>query len=308
MDDNELLDLYRHCTLCPRRCGADRTQEGRSGICGAGCIPSVNLSMLHHGEEPVLSGSRGCGAVFFEGCSLGCIFCQNYDISHGHVKASHEMSVDRLADLFVSLQEQGAHNIDLVTPMHFAPSIAKALELARANRLSIPVIVNTGGYDLPETLKILDGLVDIYMPDLKFFSSSLSLETCHAADYFERACEALDEMYRQTGPVVLGEDGLLLRGMVIRHLMLPGKLFDTKKVLDYIAEHFGTNVYISLMSQYTPMPSLPGSAPSYLKRTISADYYDAAVRHLELILPDLDRVFIQDRGSIGDEMIPDFRS
>ncbi len=306
MTEETLHDLYSECELCPRRCRADRTKAGNVGRCGGGAKAAVNLAMLHYGEEPVISGVRGSGTVFFEGCPLGCIFCQNHDISLRKARAEHEQSPGELADIFVALQEQGAHNINLVTALHYAPSVVMALELVRGTRLHIPVAVNTGGYELPETLGLLDGLVDIYMPDLKFFSPALADATCRAPDYYEIACAALDSMYEQVGPVQIGDDGMLKKGLVIRHLMMPGKLFDTKKILDHIIRRFGNKVYISLMNQYTPMPNLPGNAPDYLRRTVPAGHYEAAVRYIETGLEDSSRVFIQEGAADGDEMIPKF--
>lgn len=192
----------------------------------------------------------------------------------------------------------GAHNINLVTPMHFAPKIAESLKMSD---LSIPVAVNTGGYDSVESLKMLSGLVDIYMPDFKFWSSSLSSSLAHAPDYREVAIEAIDEMYSQVGPAVTGDDGLLKRGLIVRHLALPGQLFDSKHILEYLCNRYGNNIYISLMSQYTPMPGVPKS----LNRTVNPEHY----WRLNDLLCDLDQTnaFVQDISSTGDELIPDFK-
>lgn len=307
MRDDLITEDYVNCIICPRKCSVDRT-SGKTGFCGMADAPVVNLAMLHHGEEPVISGVRGSGTVFFEGCSLKCIFCQNYDISRGPTGAGKTYTVSELSDLYLSLQEQGAHNVSLVTAGHFAPHIASSLSLARSRGLTVPVVYNCGGYESVETLKKFDGLIDIYMPDMKFFSPELGLKLCAASDYFEVCCRALDEMYRQTGPVVTGEDGLMKKGMIVRHLMLPGQLFDTKKVLDHLCGRFGNNIYISLMNQYTPFeykyPSM--KLPSFLKRKLPQGHYAAAAEYLSIL--NQTNAFVQDEDASGDELLPEFKS
>ena len=306
MRDEIIIRKYENCIICPRRCGADRT-KGPNGACHAGSEPVVNLAMLHHGEEPPISGTKGSGTVFFEGCPLGCVFCQNYDISRGITGAGKNYDEDALAALYLDLQEKGAHNINLVTAGHFIPSVAKSLRAAKENGLTIPVAYNSGGYETTESLKLLDGLIDIYMPDMKFFSSSLSTELCRAPDYFKICCDALNEMYRQTGPFVLDEDGIMQKGMIVRHLMLPGQLFDTKKVIDYLTKTFGNNIYISLMNQYTPFDYKykDMKLPAFLQRKLPQGHYDTAADYL--ILQGQTNAFIQDDAS-GDELLPDFNS
>ena len=307
MHADNLSSYYENCIICPRRCGVDRTL-GVSGYCGMGAEPVVNLSMLHFGEEPVITGTRGSGTVFFEGCSLKCIFCQNYDISRGPTGCGKVYDADGLASLYLSLQDQGAHNINLVTAGHFIPHVAASVAKARAEGLSIPVAYNFGGYESVESLKMLDGLIDIYMPDMKFVSSSLSGKLCGARDYFEVCCKALDEMYRQTGPAVLDENGLMKRGIIVRHLMLPGQLFDTKKVLDYLCGRYGNNIYISLMNQYTPFeykyPDM--KLPDFLKRKLPQGHYAAAAEYLSLL--DQTNAFVQGEDASGDELLPEFKS
>ncbi len=280
---------------------------GGRGFCKMGDLPVVNLSMLHFGEEPIITGTNGSGTVFFEGCSLGCCFCQNFSVSRGETGHGSAMNSEQLADEFLSLQLKGAHNINLVTPGHFIPSIADALKIARDKGLSIPVAVNSGGYESVESLKLLDGLVDIYMPDLKFYSSKLSSELAKAPDYFDVACQAIAEMYRQVGPVTIGEDGLMKRGLIVRHLMLPGQLFDTKKVLDYLCSTYGNNIFISLMNQYTPFeykyPEM--KLPEFMRRKVPGGHYEAASNYL--ISLDQENAFLQDDAS-GDELLPDFKN
>lgn len=298
-------DPYSPCNLCPRRCGADRT-HGKTGFCGAGADVTVNLSMIHRGEEPVLGGEGGCGAVFFEGCSLRCIFCQNHKITKptGNGTVYDEKG---LAALFLKLALGGAGTIDLVTPMHFAPTVANAVRLAKEGGLSIPVICNCSGYESVDTLKLFERLVDIYLPDLKYFSRKASIKYANAPDYFTTAAMALDEMYRQTGNAVLDKNGLMTRGMIVRHMMLPGNLFDSKHILDYLVSRFGNNIYISLMSQYTPMPHIleNENAPEELKRSLSPENYEKLCDYLA----DLGQTnaFVQEMSSSGELMIPDFK-
>ncbi len=304
METLNTQDLYSPCNLCPRRCGADRT-NGRTGFCRMTSEVTVNLSMIHRGEEPVLGGEGGCGAVFFEGCSLRCIFCQNHRISEltGKGTVYDEAS---LADLFLALASDGAGAIDLVTPMHFAPTVAKAVRTAKEKGLSIPVICNCSGYEQVSTLKLFDGLVDIYLPDLKYYSRKVSSKYANAPDYFPKAAMALDEMFRQTGSTVINENGTMTRGMIVRHLMLPGNLFDSKHILDYLVSRFGDSIYISLMSQYTPMPHIleNENAPKELKRPLSRGNYEKLCDYLA----DLGQTnaFVQEMSSSGSLMIPSF--
>ena len=293
--------LFDNCSLCPRRCGADRT-HGRTGFCRMPDYPLVNLIKLHYGEEPIVSGTSGSGTVFFEGCSLGCVFCQNYLISRGPTGHGMKMDKDSLAEAYLKLQDQGANNINLVTPMHFAPVVADSIAKAKSLGLAIPVAVNCSGYELVSTLKLFDGLIDVYMPDMKYFSSKLSSEYSHAPDYFSVCASAIDEMVRQTGDAVLGEDGLIKKGIIVRHLILPGGLFDSKHILDYLTSRYGNRIYISLMSQYTPMPGATGKLkerPSQRTCGSLADY---------LASKGQENAFVQEYDSDGKETIPDFRS
>ncbi len=292
-------NYFEKCSLCPRRCGADRTVGG-TGFCRMPDYPLVNLIKLHYGEEPVISGKNGSGTVFFEGCSLGCVFCQNYTISRGPTGRGMKMDEYSLADAYLKLQDQGANNINLVTPMHFAPVVAASVARAKSTGLAIPVAVNCSGYDLVPTLKLFSGLIDIYMPDMKYFSSKFSSEYSHAPDYFRVCCSAVDEMFRQTGDIVLGDDGLIKKGVIVRHLILPGGLFDSKHIIDYLTSRYGNRIFISLMSQYTPMPSCTGrlgERPSQRTCDSLADY---------LASKGQTNAFVQEYDSSGNEMIPDF--
>ena len=235
------------CSLCPRACGALRTERSGNGVCRMPALPVVARAALHLWEEPPISGTRGAGTVFFSGCSLGCVFCQNEAISHRDF--GRPVSVPRLREIFYELIDQGAHNIDLVNPTHYAHAVAQAL----AEPLPVPVVWNSGGYDRAETLRALEGKVQIYLPDLKYVTAEYAEKYSAAADYPAAAQAAILEMFRQTGPCVYDEAGLLTRGVVIRHLILPGKLAEAKRVMDWVAERFAPGeVLFSLMSQYLP--------------------------------------------------------
>ena len=251
-------------------------------------------AMLHHWEEPPISGQNGAGTVFFSGCTLGCVYCQNGDISAGGF--GKDISTARLREIFEELIAQGAHNIELVTPTHFLPWILPAL----TPRLPVPVVYNCGGYERVETLRALEGLVDVYLPDLKYADGALAAELSGAADYFPVACEAIREMFRQVGPYVL-EDGLLKRGVVIRHLVLPGCLDNTRRVLDWIAETFAPgDVLVSLMSQYTPTANMTGR----LARRVTAAEYRAAADYMRNC--GITDGFVQERTSAEEAYTPAF--
>lgn len=282
------------CTLCPRRCGAERTAEAGGGFCRMPGGLRVARAMLHHWEEPPISGQNGAGTVFFSGCTLGCVYCQNGDISAGGF--GKDISTARLREIFEELIAQGAHNIELVTPTHFLPWILPAL----TPRLPVPVVYNCGGYERVETLRALGGLVDVYLPDLKYADGALAAELSGAADYFPVACEAIREMFRQVGPYVL-EDGLLTRGVVIRHLVLPGYLDNTRRVLDWIAETFAPgDVLVSLMSQYTPTANMTGRLA---RRVTAAEYRSAADYMRNCGITD---GFVQERTSAEEAYTPAF--
>jgi len=282
------------CELCPRRCGAERMENAGGGFCGMPAVPVVARAALHRWEEPVISGTRGSGAVFFSGCSLRCSFCQNREISAGGF--GKPVTVERLRDIFRELAAQGAHNINLVTPTHFTPWIREALE----ENPGVPVVWNSGGYERVETLRSLAGKVDIYLPDLKYSGSALSSELSAAADYFDVATAAIEEMFRQTGPCVM-EDGLLRRGVVIRHLVLPGRLENTRRCIDWVARTFRPGeVLFSLMSQYTPQPGAAG----LLARHVTAGEYRAAVEYMRNC--GVTDGFCQERTSARAEYTPPF--
>ena len=286
---------YQNCTLCPRRCGADRT-NGQLGFCRHPDKIYAARAAAHYWEEPVISGSFGSGAVFFSGCTLKCLFCQNGVISQEN--RGKEISTAHLREIFLKLIDDGVQNINLVTPTHFLPSILPAL----TPKLPVPVVYNCGGYERVETLRELEGLVDIYLPDMKYSDPKLAGILSAAPDYVEIAKAAIAEMYRQVGSAVI-EDEIMQRGMIVRHLMLPGELDNTLGVLDWFSEAFPKGDFLfSLMSQYVPMGKAK-TMPPYDRR-ITEDEYDAALSYLELL--GIENGFTQDFSAATEEYIPDF--
>lgn len=284
---------YIECKLCPRQCGGDRT-IGETGFCGCSDQALVARTMLHHWEEPALAGSGGSGAIFFGGCTLGCTYCQNRDISGGPV--GEAVDGEGLRRLMEDLIAQGAENIDLVTPTHFLPTVLQALE----RKLPVPVVYNCGGYERAQVLKALEGKVDIYLPDLKYSDPTLAAALSGAKDYVNYATSAIREMVRQTGPVQW-EGERVKRGTVIRHLILPGQVENSLKVLDWIGENFRPGeVLVSLMRQYTPMPGLQPP----LDRRITDEEYDAVLSWM--YLNDLEG-FTQEEAAADQAYIPDFQ-
>ncbi len=287
----------RKCTLCPRKCGADRTAGG--GYCKGGASVKVARAALHFWEEPPLSGENGSGTVFFSGCPLRCCFCQNHRISSENY--GKEISVRRLSEIFLELQEQKAHNINLVSPTHYVPWIISALELVK-NKLVIPVVYNTGGYETVETLRMLDGYIDIYLPDLKYFDSAAAGKYSSAPDYFKAASKAVLEMHRQVGKTVLGEDGMMRRGLLIRHLVLPGGRKDSAEIMEWIASNLPKDeVRLSLMSQYTPC--FESARFREINRPVTTFEYRSVVdRAVSLGLSG----FMQEKSAARDDFIPAF--
>lgn len=293
--------MLNQCRLCPGECNVNRL-KGEVGYCGASEKLMVSRAALHFWEEPCVSGENGSGTVFFSNCNLKCVFCQNHCISQENLGI--EISIERLSEIFLELEENGANNINLVTPTHYVPQIIEALKLSKASGLNIPILYNSNGYDSLDTLKALDGYIDVYLPDLKYYNSKYSLKYSMAKDYFEKASIAIEEMYRQVRKPVFDENGIIKKGVIIRHLMLPGLLFDSKKILDYIHKTFGDNVYISLMNQYTPM--FKASNYPEINRKLNEKHYDAIIDYaLDL---GIKNAFIQENGTSSEEFIPDFKS
>ena len=286
----------KHCTLCPRQCGADRTT--RPGFCGGGDSLRAARAALHLWEEPVISGRNGSGTVFFSGCPLHCRFCQNAVISE--TPFGKNITPERLYDIFFELEAQGAHNINLVTAGHFLPWLVPVLERAKP-KLGIPIVWNSGVYELAGSLRMLDGLVDIYLPDFKFFSPETAQNYAKAPDYPQTAETALTEMLRQTGTPVM-EDGLMRRGVIVRHLVLPGHRHESMALLRHLADTFGTDAFLlSLMSQYTPMHD--DTAFPELNRRVTKMEYDSVVK----LASELGfEGFTQDKSSAQSRYTPDF--
>lgn len=292
---------YTDCRLCPRMCRVDRTRN--TGFCQSGSKPKVARAALHMWEEPSISGTKGSGTVFFSGCTLGCVFCQNYEISrHG---AGKEVTEEKLRDIFLRLQEQGAHNINLVTATHYLPSVVKALESARP-RLSIPIVYNCGGYERSEIIQALEPYVDIWLPDLKYYDSRLSSSYSGAKDYFTWAKAAIEQMIRQTKSPVFDDKGLMKSGVIIRHMILPGAREDSIRLLQWIKDSLPDRQYcISLLSQYTPFYLVKDtSLYPQLKRRITSYEYEKVVEFaLKLGLSD---GYMQEKSSAKEEYTPPF--
>lgn len=295
------LDSYMSaCVLCPRMCRADRL-AGRTGYCRETAELVVARAALHMWEEECISGKSGSGTVFFSGCNLGCIFCQNHNISQA--KAGKVISVGRLSDIFLELQGQGANNINLVTPTHYVPQIIEALDLAKGKGLNIPIVYNTGGYERTETLRMLRGYVDIYLPDFKYMDERLAEEYSHAPDYPAYAKLALEEMVSQTGEFQMDEtSGLLKKGVLVRHLVLPGQVRNSKEVIRYLYEAYGNHILISIMNQYTPMPHTRNHL--LLGRKVTKREYDKVVDFaLEI---GVECGYIQEGEAALESFIPEF--
>lgn len=286
---------YEHCTLCPRRCGVDRT-KGERGFCGMPDKLYAARASAHYWEEPVISGSFGSGAIFFSGCTLRCAFCQNYTISDEHF--GRELTPQALRAAMERLIDEGVQNINLVTPTHFLPSILPALE----PKLPVPVVYNCGGYESVETLRRLEGKIDVYLPDFKYSDNALAKRLSAAPDYYETAAAAILEMYRQVGRPVI-EDEQMTRGVLLRHLVLPGFVDNSLGVLDWIAENFRSgDILVSLMSQYVPMGKAKAMPP--LDRRITETEYDAVLSYMELL--GIEDGFTQDFSAATSDYTPDF--
>ena len=289
--------MQEGCVLCPRKCGVDRNIQ--RGACNAPCFPYVAKAALHMWEEPCISGTRGSGTVFFSGCSLKCCFCQNYRISAENF--GKEIPVNRLAEIFLELQDKGAHNINLVSATHYVPQVIEALNLCKG-RLNIPVAYNSGGYELPETIEMLRGYVDIFMPDFKYYDSEISEKYSAAKDYFSYASAAIGKMIEIAGKPVYDENGLMKSGVIIRHMVLPSHRKDSEKILRTIAEMYPKDSYLlSLMSQYTPF--YKSCEHKEINRRISTYEYEKVAQVAAELGFD---GFMQERSSAKEEYTPDF--
>lgn len=305
----------KKCTLCPRNCAVDRG-NGERGVCGQTETLKVARAALHYWEEPCISGKEGSGTVFFSGCSLHCVFCQNRNIANGD--AGKDISTGRLTEIFLELQQKGANNINLVTPGHFVPQIVTALHAAKRQGLAIPIVYNTSSYESVDTIRQLEGLVDIYLPDFKYMDAALSARYSHAADYSKVAKAAIAEMVRQTGKAVFAEPAvpeaawnetdpieagcLMRRGTIVRHLLLPGQTQDSKAVIRYLYEKYGDSVYISIMNQFTPLAGLE-KYPELNRRVTEEEYNEVVDYAIDL---GVTHGFIQEGETAEESFIPEF--
>lgn len=294
-----MKEYYRNCYLCPRKCGVNRL-EGQMGYCGMDVKLYAARAALHIWEEPCISGIEGSGTIFFSGCSLRCIFCQNYDIAHG--KVGREISVERLTEICLELQEKGANNINLVTGVHYVPHIIEAITYGRKKGLHLPVVYNSSGYECVETLRMLEGIVDIYLPDFKYMSNEPANLYSKAPDYSKRAKEAIAEMVRQVGKAQFDEKGYMTKGVIVRHLVLPGWKEDSKAVVKYLYETYGNSIFISLLNQYTPLSQVKDIRP--LNRTLTTYEYHQVVNYAVDL--GVTNGFMQEGKTAKESFIPAF--
>jgi putative pyruvate formate lyase activating enzyme len=294
-----LDEIFTSCSLCPWNCGVNR-RKGEKGKCRAGGELMIAKALPHFGEEPVLSGTKGSGTIFFTHCHLRCLFCQNYQISQDGL--GREISPDELASIMLDLQEQGCHNINLVSPTHFLPQIVTALELAIPAGLSLPLVYNSNGYEKVETLKLLEGIIDIYLPDAKYADDALALSFSRAKDYSRYNLSSLKEMYRQVGNLRITQEGLAVRGLIIRHLVLPHHLSNTGNTLKILKDLLGTKIHLSLLGQY--FPTYRGLHDLRLNRKLTSEEYQEALNLLEEM--GFENGWLQEPERIDASFIPDF--
>lgn len=293
-----MLELYKKCNLCPRNCLIDRTKT--LGYCKATDKVKVARSALHYFEEPSISGTNGSGTIFFSNCNLKCCYCQNKEIStDGFGK---EISIERLSEMMLELEEKHANNINLVTPTHYVPSIIEAIKIARKKGLSIPIVYNTSGYESVETLKLLDGYIDIYLTDFKYFDNKLGKDLSKCSNYFEVTSKVLEEMYRQIGKNKFNDNDLMTKGIIVRCLVLPTKSDDTKKIINYLYKKYQDNIYLSIMNQYTPVNYIEDYP--FLNKTVSEDeYIDIIDYAMDL---GIKNAYMQEGGTCSESFIPSF--
>ena len=301
MEKEEYFTKLKKCRLCPRLCGVDRL-SGQKGVCGAaGTHAEISRAALHQWEEPCISGSRGSGTVFFNHCNLKCVYCQNRTISQGDTSGI-QVTPERLADIFLELQAQRAHNINLVTPTHYACQIALAIDISRSNGLAIPVVYNDGGYEEADTVNFLGDRVQIYLTDFKYWDRKLSTAYSQAPNYGARAIKALDAMVETVGEPVLDREGIMQRGVIVRHLVLPGSWEDSVKIIGFLHRRYGDSIYISIMNQYTPPEEC--ILPDKLKRPVSREDYERVLTFAQDI--GVEKGFMQEGGTVSESFIPDF--
>lgn len=293
------MENLSSCLLCPRKCGVNRI-KGELGFCKGGLLPKVARAALHFWEEPCISGEEGSGTVFFSGCTMRCGFCQNKAISRG--KAGKEITPERLSEIFLELMGKGANNINLVTPMHYAIPIMKAVSLAREKGLNIPIVWNTGGWELKESVMAVKNYADIWLTDFKYYSDCLAHALSGTEDYFSIASTALAQMVTQTGTPIFNEHGMMTKGVIVRHLILPGHVDDSKLVLKYLYETYGDKIWVSIMNQFTPLSPIKGYPE--LSRTVSDEEYGEVIDYAYAL--GMENAFIQEGGTVGESFIPEF--
>lgn len=287
------------CSICPHKCKINRNEE-KIGRCKAGKNIKIALASIHDYEEPCISGVNGSGTVFFSNCNLNCIYCQNYEISQ--LGKGKEITIEHLAEIFINQQNKNVNNINLVTPTMYVPQIIEAIKIAKSNGLNIPIIYNSNGYENVETIKMLDGYIDVYLPDLKYYSNEISKKYSNADNYFKTAITAIKEMQRQVGNPVFDENGIIKKGVIIRHLILPNHILNTKKILKYIKEDFDENTYISVMAQY--FPTYKAKENDKINRKITKKEYKEVEEYLYCL--NLKNGYIQELGENEEEYVPTF--
>ena len=288
--------MFESCELCGFRCKVNRNEK--YGVCKCGVLPKLALVSKHMWEEPCISGENGSGTIFFSGCNFSCVFCQNYKISQENF--GKEITIERLAEIFLEQQSRGVNNINLVSPTPYVKVIIEALKIAKRKGLNIPIIYNTNGYDTVETIKLLEGYVDVYLPDLKYFDEAVAKKYSKCNNYFEIASKAILEMYKQVGNPVFDEKGIITRGLIIRHLVLPGNIMQTKKVLEWIKKELPKDIYISIMAQY--FPTYKAKEDDTINRKITSNEYERVIDMLDYF----ENGYIQELGEHEEEYVPNF--
>lgn len=291
--------MLESCTICPHNCKVDR-KKGQKGRCKCDDKLKIALASLHMFEEPCISGTNGSGTVFFSNCNLNCIYCQNYEISE--LGKGKEISIQNLADIFLKQQQKNAHNINLVTPTMYVYQIIEAIKIAKSNGLNIPIIYNSNGYENVETIKLLDGYIDVYLPDLKYYTDSLSKKYSKVNNYFEIATNAIKEMYNQVGNATFDNEGLIKKGVIIRHLVLPNHIQNTKNILRWIKENMPEDIYVSVMAQY--FPTYKANEDNLINRKLTKKEYKEVLNYLYSL--NLKNGYFQELGSHEEEYVPNF--
>ena len=291
--------MLENCMLCPHKCGINRT-EGYQGRCKCDDKLKIALASLHMFEEPCISGENGSGTVFFSNCNLNCIYCQNYEISS--LGKGKEITIEHLAKIFLKQQEKGAHNINLVTPTMYVFQIIEAIKIAKSKGLNIPIVYNSNGYENHDTIKLLNGYIDVYLPDLKYYSNELAKKYSNVNNYFETATKAIKEMYNQVGKATFDENGLIKKGVIIRHLVLPNHIQNTKNILKWIKDNMPDDIYVSVMAQY--FPAYKAKEDNLINRKLNKKEYNEVLNYLYSL--DLENGYIQELGEHEEHYVPDF--